>query len=294
MTLPMRTLLYTLLFAASSAAQESPPFRVPDSVDLLPDLVYARYGARALRLDLYLPKQGKSLPSIVWVHGGGGEHGDKTRLRRQAAELAAHGFAGACIEYRMSAEASFPAQIFDVKAAVRWLRANAAQYRLNPDKIGAAGGSVGGQLVALLALTPNLPEFEGPGGNPGVSSKVQAVVAMFPVTDFVPFGKKDPSAANAVAKFLGVSYAQNPAAWEKASPVTHVTKDAPPFLFLHGDADKNVDYHQSVTMADKLNSAGARAEIFIAKGAAHAFTSDPQWFQPMLDRIRDFFDRTLR
>jgi acetyl esterase/lipase len=289
--------LYPLLIATPLAAQtagEKPPFHLPDTVDLQQDIVYARYGERALHLDLYLPKQGSALPAVVWVHGGGWSGGDKNRFRRQAALMAAHGFAAACIEYRLSGEATFPAAIYDVKASVRWLRANAKQYRINPDKIGAAGGSAGAHLVALLGVTPNVAEFEGPGGNPGVSSRVQAVVAIYPPTDLIPAGKKNPTAQNGITRFLGATYAENPSLWAKASPVTYVSKDAPPFFFLHGDDDKLVDYHQSLEMADKLKAAGASAEVFIAKGAGHGFANGPEWFQQTLDRIEAFFTRTLK
>jgi len=290
----MKTLLYALLVATPLAAQENPPFHLPDTVELKPDIVYAQYGSRAMHLDLYLPRQGAALPAVVWVHGGGWSGGDKTRFRRQAALLAAHGIAGACIEYRLSGEVTFPAAIYDVKASVRWLRANAAKYRINPGRIGAAGGSAGGHLVALLGASPTIAEFEGAGGNPGVSSKVMAVAPIYPVTDFVPAGKNNPSAANSIAKFLGATYAENPGIWVKASPVTYITKDAPPFFFLHGDEDKLVDYHQSTEMAAKLKAAGVEAEIFIAKGAGHGFANGPQWFQPALDRIQAFFARTLK
>ncbi len=296
MTILMK-LICLLLLAASVAAQtanEHPPYHLPDTVEFTPDIVYAQYGDRALHLDLYLPKQGNNLPAVVWVHGGGWSGGDKGRFRRQAAIMAGHGFAAACIEYRLSGEAAFPAAIWDVKASVRWLRANARKYRINPDKIGAAGGSAGAHLVALLGVTPNVAEFEGPGGNPGVSSRVQAVVAIYPPTDFIPAAKNNPTAQNGISRFLGCTYADNPDLWAKASPVTYVSKDAPPFFFLHGDQDKLVDYHQSLEMADKLKAAGAKPDVFIAKGAGHGFANGAEWFQQTLDKIEAFFTRTLK
>ena len=157
----MKVLLSACLLAASLAAQNKPPRQVSESVELKPDIVYAQYGSRAMHLDLYLPKQGDKLPVIVWVHGGGWRTGDKNGLSRPADFMAARGFAGACVEYRLSGEATFPAAIYDTKAAVRWLRANAAKYRIDPNKIGASGGSSGAHLVALLGVSANIAEFEG-------------------------------------------------------------------------------------------------------------------------------------
>src|SRR5205823_3400019 len=131
--------------------QEDPPFSLPPGVEVRQNLVYAKYGGRELHLDLYLPAGWPgALPAVIWIHGGGWDSGDKTRFRRQAATLAAKGFVNACIEHRFSGEAKFPAQIEDAKASVRYLRANAAKYRIDAHKIAAAGASSGAHLAAML------------------------------------------------------------------------------------------------------------------------------------------------
>lgn len=278
------------------AEKEDPPFSLPNSVEMKKDLVYARYGNREMHLDLYLPKLGAGVfPAVVWVHGGGWTGGSKTRFRRQAALLAARGFAGACIEYRLAGEAKFPAALQDVKASVRYLRANAAKYRIDPNKIGAAGGSAGGHLVAMLGTTAGIARFEGDGGNSGYSSRVQAVIALYPATDLVSSGKRNPTGTSGgLYTFLGATYAEKPDLWADASPLTHVNKNAPPFLCMHGDQDKLVPFQQSVDLVNRLKAAGARAELFTAEGGGHGFANGPKWFAPALDRIDQFFTANLK
>lgn len=291
--------LCVLVFAGALFAQraEQPPFQLPDGVELKPDLVYAKIGNRELHLDLYLPKSGAGpFPAVVYIHGGGWSGGNKAAFRRQAAHLATKGFAGACIEYRLSGEAKFPAALYDAKAAVRWLRANAALHRIRADRIGAAGGSAGGHLAALLGATHQIREFEGDEGNPGVSSRVQAVAAFNPAVDLTAFGKRSPEAAekNPVYRFLGKSYAEQPDLWARASPVTHVSKQSAPFLFLHGTNDQTTPYEHTVAMLNKLKEAGVHAEILTAEGAGHGFFNRPPWFDPALKRMEEFFARFLK
>ena len=288
--------LFVTLGLQAQAQREQPPFQPPAAVEMKADVVYASYGPRQMHLDMYLPKDSNGpFPAVVWVHGGGWQGGDKTRFRRQAALLAAKGFACACIEYRLSGEAKFPAAIHDVKASVRWLRAHAAEYKINRDKIGAAGGSAGGHLVCLLGTTGGVRDLEGNGGNAEYSSAVQAVVGLYPAADLVKTGKRDPqSAAGSLYLFLGKTYAAAPELWAKASPLTYVGKDDPPFLLMHGDQDKLVPYEQSVALADKLKAAGVQTDLFVAPGAPHGFANQPKWFQDSLDRIERFLSRTLQ
>lgn len=292
--MPIRFLLL-LLPALLLAQRQDPPFALPDSVELRRDLVYARYGPRELKADLYLPKTGTGpFPAVVYVHGGGWKNGSKSSFSRQAAHMATRGYAGLCIEYRLSGEATFPAAIHDVKAAVRYLRAQAKSLRIDASRIGAAGGSAGGHLVALLGVSPARREWEGEGGNPTESSAVQAVAAFNPAVDLVAFGQlRSNDANNSVAAFLGSTFAAKPDLWKDATPITHIGKHAPPFLFLHGDADTTVPIAQSHKMLQSLKAAGVRAEILVAPGAGHGFFNRPPWFEPTLRRMAEFFDATL-
>ncbi|MGH9721355.1 MAG: alpha/beta hydrolase fold domain-containing protein [Bryobacteraceae bacterium] len=286
------------LFVAGLGAQprQEPPFRLPDSAQRLENLVYAQYGARELRLDLYLPKDGRGpFPAVVYIHGGGWSGGSKNAFSRQAAHMATKGFVGACIEYRLSGEAPFPAAVYDSKAAVRWLRANAAKYRIDPGRIGAAGGSAGGHLVAMLGTSSHVTDLEGDGGNAAMSSRVQAVAAFNPAVDLVGFGKGAPgNGQNAVTRFLGGSYAEKPDAWAKATPLTHVSARSAPLLALHGTSDGTVPYSHSVQLVEELKASGVRAELFTAEGAGHGFFNRPPWFEPTLERMEKFFMEALR
>lgn len=274
--------------------KEDPPFVLPPSVEVQQDQIYARYGQREMHLDLYLPRKGGPFPGVVWIHGGGWESGDRTRFRRQAALLAAKGFVNACIEHRLSGEAIFPAALEDAKASVRYLRANAARYRINSDKIGVIGASSGGHLAALLGTTGGVREFEGNGGHSGFSSRVQAVVVLYPALDLPMLGTKGlPPHQRAVAKFLGKTYAEDPKLWTKASPPTYVNKDSAPFLFMHGTEDK-IPYVQSVNMMKQLQAAGVHAELFTAEGTGHNFANRPEWFTQVLERIEQFLTQTLK
>jgi acetyl esterase/lipase len=295
-----RTVIAPLMLAGALSGQqaqrETPAFQLPDSVEMQADLVYATYGAREMHLDLFLPKRGTGpFPAVVYIHGGGWSGGNKGAFRRQAAYMATQGFVGACIEYRLSGEAKFPAAVNDAKAAVRWVRANAARYRINPDKIGAAGGSAGGHLVAMLGTTHKVREFDRGGGNESVSSRVQAVAAFNPAVDLVSMGKLASTAtSHPLYTFLGATYAERPDLYAKASPITYVDRDSAPHLFLHGTGDTTVPYQQSVDMMKKLKEAGVLAEIFSAEGAAHGFFNRPPWFEPTLKRMEEFFLQVLK
>ncbi len=274
-----RLILIVLPFAVLFAQREQPAFQLPDRARVEQDLVYSSPGGRDLHLDLFLPKENRGpFPSVIYIHGGGWRSGNKTAFRRHAAHMATKGFVGACIEYRLSGEAKYPAAVDDAKAAVRWMRANARKHGMDPDRIGAAGGSAGGHLAALL----------------GATGDVKAVAAFNPAVDLVSLGKRAPSAARtSVTEFLNATYVEKPELWAEATPLTHVTKNSAAFLFLHGTADTTVPYQQSVDMMNKLKAAGVDAGIFTAEGAGHGFFNRPPWFEPTLKKMEEFFIRRL-
>lgn len=274
-------LIFLLIVGAAFSQGEDPPFGLPDNVELRLDVVYTRYGAREMRLDIYRPKGNPTpLPAVLYVHGGGWKGGSKNAFRRQAAYLATRGFAGACVEYRLSGEAKWPAAYDDVRAALRYLQDHAKELGIDVARIGAAGGSAGGHLAALLGTMPN---------------PVKAVAAFNPALDLVAAGKNRQSKANStVEAFLGCPYLEKPQLWADASPVTHVSPQSAAFLFLHGTSDTTVPYPQSVDMMNKLKAAGVHAEIFTAEGAPHAFFNRPPWFEPTLQRMAEFFLQRLR
>lgn len=271
---------------------ESPPFHLPSNVKVEQHLVYARYGGRELHLNLYHPAQGKGpFPGVVFIHGGGWIGGPTLQFRRQAAYLASKGFVASTIEYRLSGEAPYPAAVYDCKAAVRWMRANARKFKINPPKIAVAGGSAGGHLAALLGTTNGISALEGNGGNAGFSSRVQAVVAFNGIYDFVSLVEKSPSrilVERSVPKFLGGPLQEVPEVYVEASPVAHVSSNDPPFLLLHGTADTTSPYSQALEMQKALERAGVKVELYSAKGANHGFFNSPPYYKPTLKRMEEF------
>jgi acetyl esterase/lipase len=265
---------------ATADPEGQPPRRaLPASVKVERDIVYARYGEREVKLDLYLPKQPASakIPCIVVVHGGGWRSGDKNRFAHIAGKLAEEGFAAACIGYRLIPEVEFPAPVVDCKAAVRWVRANAAKHGLDPDRIGAIGGSAGGHLVAMLGTSDAVAKLEGEGGNAGVSSRVHAVVAMATPADMTQ---------GRVGGTLGAELAR------LISPVTHVSSKSAPVLLLHGTKDTLVAMAQSELLLEKYRQAGAKAELVKIENGAHAFWNLTQFDQTMVLAVK-FFRETL-
>ncbi len=275
--------------AARQRVREAVKERASEVMITHKDLEYAKAGDHSLKLDLYLPKDAKGpVPLVIWVHGGGWESGSKEFC--PTISMIRDGFAAASVEYRLTDVAAYPAQIHDVKAAVRWLRAHAAEYNLDPQKFGAWGGSAGGHLVALLGTSGGLPELEGELGNAEQSSAVQAVCDWYGPADFTVMpGLELMGPKSAVYKLFGGPPAQKKDMLAQASPVTHITADDPPFLIMHGDADKVVNVAQSVRLDEALRAAGVRTELIVLKGEGHAFRGLAQ-----LEKVREFFVRELK
>jgi acetyl esterase/lipase len=273
-------------------AKLNPPLVIPNGVEMKKDVVYGRGDNRDLKMDLFLPPGDGPFPAVVYIHGGGWRGGNRSAFHRQAAMMAARGFVGACIEYRLSGEASFPAAVEDCKCTVRMLRANFRMFKIDPERIAVAGGSAGGHLAALLGVTPDRKDLEGTGGHAGQSSRVQAVVAFNGVFDFEPIAKVAKPNPSVVA-FLGGSFEDRADTYRLASPATHVAKGAPPFLFLHGTADTTVPIDQSRQMAQTLKAIGAVAETYEAPGAGHGFFNRPPHFEPTFKRMAEFLGTHL-
>ena len=269
------------------AAQEE--VKLPDNVAMLEGVVYGKGGGRDLKLYLFAPKDRKPThPGIVFVHGGAWKKGSPAVHFRQAAYMASKGYVCASIEYRLSGEAAFPAAVEDAKCAVRWMRANAKKYRIDPDRIAAAGGSAGGHLVAMLGVMNEEDGLEGMGGHAGYSSRVNAVVAFYGMFDFRKLQVKNPEGA--IAAFLGGLPDEVPEVYKQASPITYVDKSDAPFLLLHGTADKLVPIKQSMDMKEALEKAGVRAEVYVAEGGGHGFEKEPHEYDKSLSRMEEFLD----
>jgi acetyl esterase/lipase len=242
------------------------------------NIPYAATENPSQRLDLYLPEEPGSdeLPVIVFFHGGGWRQGDKADCAERLMPFVRGGqYAGVAVGYRLSGEAIWPAQIHDCKAAIRWVRANAKKYGLDPNRIGVWGRSAGGHLALMLGVSGDVPELEGDlGPNLGMSSKITCVANYSGVSEFLALcGQEsiiDRTKANAPeAKLIGGLLGANPEKAKAASPLTYVSPDDPPVLTAHGSADSIVPYDQAVRLDKALRKAGVRSYFIKVKGAGH-------------------------
>ena len=257
------------------------------------DLTYGQGGDTELKLDLAMPRSGPGpFPAVVFLHGEGWRAGNRQQMSHFIEGMARLGYVGVTVEYRLVPAARFPAQVEDCKAAVRWLRANAKKYRVDPDHIGVVGFSAGGHLAAMLGVTGKDDGFEGSGGNPGQSSRVQAVVSFFGPADFTTRDWPKDLETEVIVPFLGGTYADTPEAYKKASPITYVNKAAPPFLLFHGTGDKLVPVDQSMSLARKLTLAGVPVQMITLEGEGHGFTDPGN--QKSMQQMLDFLGRRLR
>lgn len=267
--------------------------RAPD-VKVSRDLVYGKVGDVELKLDLAAPGEGNGpFPAVVFIHGGAWRSGKRTDLGGTTEVMARHGFVALTVDYRLVPDAAFPAQIEDCKAAVRWLRANAAKYKVDADRIGAVGFSAGGHLACLLGVTTKEDGLEGKGGNPEQSSQVQAVVSFFGPTDLTFKDWNEDLEKNVLAPLIGGTFADKPELYKKASPVSYARKGAAPHLFFHGLEDKVVAPRHSKTMAEKLKAVGVGATLVELEGEGHGFKNAETNRKTFL-QTQDFLDEQLK
>jgi acetyl esterase/lipase len=271
---------------------------LPEGTTVVCDVNYAGTKDPFQTLDLYVPPKAKSqrVPVVVWIHGGGWASGNKkghTCLR-----LLPRGFAVASIEYRFSNEAIWPAQIYDCKAVIRWLRAHASQYHLDPKRIGIWGVSAGGQLALMLGTTGGIKSLEGDEGNKKYSSDVQLVVDWFGPTDFTHIAdqmpKADPlhqspiDALDLISKLLGGPMSTHKDQAKQASPITYLTKNCAPTLIVHGDADHLVPIEQSYEYCQEAKRQGADVTLHVVVNGGHG---DSNFTPAIYEESMAFFDR---
>jgi acetyl esterase/lipase len=253
------------------------------------NLAFSKPGGKEVLLDLYRPEKAEGpLPVVVWIFGGAWMTGNKEAQAGTATWLAAKGYAVAAINYRLSGEAKFPAQVEDCKAAVAWLRLNAASYGLDGGRIGAWGASSGGHLATMLGVWGD-SEYR----------RVQAVVDFFGPTDFLrmdgaalPGGMKHDTADSPESRLVGGPIQENKDKVARANPITYVTKEAAPILIVHGDRDLLVPVNQSELLFGALKQAGADATLYKIVGAGHG---GAEFGTPMVRAmVLAFFDQHLK
>ncbi len=279
----MRVPRWSYAFAVSLCLLFSPSVSSAQSCQTYTGLIYST--APELKLELLVP-QGITapVPVVVWIHGGGWKSGSRLPVPARASALCSRGYAVASVDYRLISSALWPAQIQDVRGAVRWLRAHAAEYGLDPDRFAAWGDSAGGHLAAMLATSGGVSsitigsvsvDLEGTtGGNLDQSSRVQAAVDWYGATDFLqmrfyPATVNHDGAASDESKLVGGPIQSNPERVATANPVTYASADDPPLLAMHGTIDKLIPFNQSQLLVDALNAAGASATLRPVQGAGH-------------------------
>ncbi len=313
------TVLLTLLLSTSVIAgalnSTSKQLEVPIqklSVSLISDVVYSQpsifgYPNYPLKMDILKPNSKDLLPAVVFITGGGFMAANKDNYLQQRMDISEAGYVVTSIEYRVTPQSTFPAPLEDVKSAIRYLRANSAKYGIDPNQIAVMGSSAGGYLAALAGTTNNIKEYDK-GDFLDVSSKVNAVIDLYGLSDLTKVGEgyskevqeihKSPSApeamwVNGAAVFgPGGSILDHPDKAAKANPITYVTNDDPPFLLMHGDQDTLVSPNQTQILHEALLNKGVDSTRYVVKGAGHG---GDVWAQPkIVNIIIDFLDSHLK
>jgi acetyl esterase/lipase len=260
----------------------------PIPLTLFPGIPYGEADGMPLLLELVSPQDTATTPrpAVLWIHGGGWSAGSRVDgVSYWCALLAAHGFVALSIGHRLSGDAVFPAQIHDVKAAIRWLRANAATYHVDPTRIGIWGFSTGGHLAALAGLTRDRPDLEGSCGSAGFSSRVQAVAMGSAPSDFLQPGAFSPRNQAVVTQLFGGTVDERGDLMRLASPLYHVSPDAPPFLIAHGTLDETVPFDQAERLHAALVAVGVEVQFVVRDGAYHNWNARPD---PTYPKVRYF------
>jgi acetyl esterase/lipase len=282
---------------AEKAAEKRPQLpRLLDGLKVERDIEYARVGELSLKLDVYVPESAATpLPLLIWLHGGGWSEGSKTLC--PGLFFSGRGYVVASIDYRLTGVAPFPAQIEDCRAALRWLRANASKYHIDPQHIGVWGASAGGHLAALMGTANDQKEWNVVGTHADQPIRVQAVCDFFGPADFTRFdpGHRETQARSDIGRLLGGALADKQAEARAASPVTYASADDSPFLIIHGDQDQVVPPDQSERLYEALKKAGVDVTILRLKNWGHGFSplGDPNP-RALYLKVCDFFEKHLK
>ncbi len=287
------TLGIATLTTGPALARKAPKLAVPDSVTWEPDVEYGNAEGQRLLLNLARPKTGNGpFPAIVCIHGGGFRAGTRHGYDTLCLRLAEHGYVAVTVEYRLAPKFPFPAAIHDVKAAVRWMRANAGKYHVDPERVGTMGGSAGGHLAQFLGVTGGVKEFEGNAGNAEQSSRVACVVNFYGPSDLTKSYGKSVDAAEVLPLFLGGNLETARHRHILASPLYWVTPQAAPTLCIQGTDDKYVNHEQAVWIVERLKAADVEADLLSLEGAGHGFRGKDQELAEKA--MLAFFDRHLK
>lgn len=273
--------------AFSAVAGQQQNWKSPrGTVSVEKDVVFRKGGTMELRCDIYRPPAGtEKRMATIHFHGGGFRGGNKESLSERVQPLASRGYIAITAQYRLSGQAKWPSQIEDAKALIRWTRANADRLGIQADRIAVVGYSAGGHLALFAAGTPDRPEFEGSGGNAGVSTKVAACVAYYPATGVRP-------RADGTADAL-LPPGSNEAAHRAASPTSYITSAFPPTVIFHGLEDVTIPVESSQRLFQQLRDAKVPSELHTFDGVPHVFDSHPEFADPCGAIADLFIDRLV-
>jgi acetyl esterase/lipase len=267
---PLIAIVLTFFVPLAALAQKDPP--VPDTVTFEKGIEYTNPDNQHLQLNMARPKIGDGpFPCVLFIHGGGFRAGNREGYNAQIIRMAEKGYVAVTVSYRLAPKYPFPAAIHDTKAAVRWLRANAKKYNIDPNNIGVTGGSAGGTLAQMLGVTTDVKEFEGDGGNPKESSAVKCVVNVYGANDFTKSYGKSKDAHEVLPLYLGGDLEKARAAHIRSSPLYWVTPNAMPTLCIHGTKDDYVHVEQAEMLVEKLKAANVEVDLIKLEGAGHGF-----------------------
>lgn len=274
---------------------------LPEGVDAVWNVVYATlsdtpFGRRKLHLDIFRPATTGKYPALLLIHGGGWRSGNSTMEHPMAQYIASRGYVTATVEYRLSPEALYPAAVGDIRAAVRFLRSQAVRYSIDAEKMAISGTSAGGQLAALIGMTPDITKFDGTEVTSQVSIKLQAIIDIDGVLDFRDpneSGKdNDPAKPSAGAYWFGATYQKAPDKWIEASPICYAGKNTPPILFINSALPRFHAGRDSVITI--LNQYGIYSEVHTIENTPHPFWLFHPWFEPTVSYMVAFLDKILK
>lgn len=276
-------------FLAVGALAQTPT--LPSNVQADMDVEYSRVGER-VAMDIFRPAGSTGAhPAVLAIHGGGFRAGKRESYDKLCQTLAQRGYVAITVTYRLAPAYPFPAAVLDCKTAVRWLRANAAKYHVDPARIGVTGGSAGGHLAQFLGVTAGVKAFEGEG-NLDQSSAVSCVVNFYGPSDLTKSYDKSVDAAEVLPLFFGGNLETKRREHIVGSPLYWVTPEAAPTLCVHGTEDKYVAYEQATWLVDRLKASAVEAELLTLEGAGHGFKGPDA--QKAEAALLAFFDKRLK
>jgi acetyl esterase/lipase len=269
---------------------------VPAGVLFEKNIEYSNPDDQHLQLNMARPKEGAGpFPAVICIHGGGFRAGTRESFNGLCLQLAERGYVAVTVSYRLAPKYQFPAAVFDVKAAVRWMRANAEKYQIDPDRIGTTGGSAGGHLAQFLGVTSGVKKFEGDGGNAEYSSSVKCVVNFYGPSDFTKSYDASVDAKDVLPLFLGGNLEQERHRHIESSPLYWVTPEAAPTLFVHGTKDAYVAHEQAEWIVERMKAADVEATLMTIEDGDHGFRTSSPDVKEKIEKARfEFLDKHLK